>query len=206
MISAIVLAAGQSVRMGSQKVLLPYGKSTVIEHIVNVLKTGGVDEVVVITGHQSENVAAALSKTAAKIVRNEQYLSGMLSSVRCGVRAASANTQAYLVALGDQPSIRASVVATLVAAFAAEPTDQGVILMPTFDRRRGHPLLFSRHFREDVLHRFDETGLRGLLDAYPERIRDIAADESGILRDMDYPADYEFELRMRRELEDPGEG
>ncbi|HQX51465.1 MAG TPA: nucleotidyltransferase family protein [Planctomycetaceae bacterium] len=206
MISAIVLAAGQSVRMGSQKVLLPYGKSTVIEHIVNVLKTGGVDEVVVITGHQSENVAAALSKTAAKIVRNEQYLSGMLSSVRCGVRAASANTQAYLVALGDQPSIRASVVATLVAAFAAEPTDQGVILMPTFDRRRGHPLLFSRHFREDVLHRFDETGLRGLLDAYPERIRDIAADESGILRDMDYPADYEFELRMRRELEDLGEG
>ncbi|HQZ63476.1 MAG TPA: nucleotidyltransferase family protein [Planctomycetaceae bacterium] len=206
MISAIVLAAGQSVRMGSQKVLLPYGKSTVIEHIVNVLKTGGVDEVVVITGHQSENVAAALSKTAAKIVRNEQYLSGMLSSVRCGVRAASANTQAYLVALGDQPSIRASVVATLVAAFAAEPTDQGVILMPTFDRRRGHPLLFSRHFREDALHRFDETGLRGLLDAYPERIRDIAADESGILRDMDYPADYEFELRMRRELEDLGEG
>jgi len=206
MISAIVLAAGQSVRMGSQKVLLPYGKSTVIEHIVNVLKTGGVDEVVVITGHQSENVAAALSKTAAKIVRNEQYLSGMLSSVRCGVRAASANTQAYLVALGDQPSIRASVVATLVAAFAAEPTDQGVILMPTFDRRRGHPLLFSRHFREDVLHRFDETGLRGLLDAYPERIRDITADESGILRDMDYPADYEFELRMRRELEDLGEG
>lgn len=206
MISAIVLAAGQSVRMGSQKVLLPYGKSTVIEHIVNVLKTGGVDEVVVITGHQSENVAAALSKTAAKIVRNEQYLSGMLSSVRCGVRAASANTQAYLVALGDQPSIRASVVATLVAAFAAEPTDQGVILVPTFDRRRGHPLLFSRHFREDALHRFDETGLRGLLDAYPERIRDIAADESGILRDMDYPADYEFELRMRRELEDLGEG
>ncbi len=206
MITAIVLAAGQSIRMGAQKVLLPYGKSTVIEHIVDVLNSGGVDEVVVVTGHQSENVAAVLSKTAAKVVRNEQYQSGMLSSVRCGVRAASADAQAYLVALGDQPSIQVSVVATLIAAFAAEPTDHGVILVPTFDRRRGHPLMFSHHFRDDVLHRFDETGLRGLLDAYPERIREIAADESGILRDMDFPADYELELQIQRELEDADEG
>ena len=204
MISAIVLAAGQSIRMGAQKVLLPYGKSTVIEHIVNVLNKGGVDEVVAVTGHQSENVAAALRSTAVKIANNEQHLSGMLSSVRCGIRAASADAQAYLVALGDQPSIRVSVVAALISAFAEEQTDQGLILIPTFDHHRGHPLLISSHFREDVLLRFDETGLRGLLAAYPEHIREISADESGILRDMDYPEDYEFELRMRREPDNAG--
>lgn len=205
MISAIVLAAGQSLRMGAQKVLLPWGESTVIEHIVNVLNRGGVHEVVAVTGHQSDQVASVLRETGVKIVRNEHYLAGMLSSVRCGIIAASPDTQAYIVALGDQPSIRASVVAALIAAFMVEPAGQSVILVPTLDGHRGHPLLFSQHFREEVLQRFDDSGLRGLLDAHPEVIREISVDSSGILRDIDTPEDYQLELRMGCESEGEGE-
>ncbi|MDP6057310.1 MAG: NTP transferase domain-containing protein, partial [Pirellulaceae bacterium] len=82
MITAIVLAAGESQRMGAQKVLLPYGDSTVIEHIVRTLEHGGADSVIVVTGHKDNRVLSALQNTGAAIAFNKEYLTGMLSSVR----------------------------------------------------------------------------------------------------------------------------
>ena len=130
MITAIILSAGQGRRMGTQKVLLPYGGKTIIEHIVGALQNGGADQVIAVTGYQADRVASALQNTAARIAFNEDYRAGMLSSVRCGIRAASTETAAFLIALGDQPAIRSGVVRKLVHEFEAQERNAGTILIP----------------------------------------------------------------------------
>ena len=194
-VTAIVLSAGQSRRMGTQKVILPYGGKTVIEHIVGALSEGGADEIIAVTGHEAAKVASALRTTGAQVAFNEDYLKGMLTSVRCGLRAASAAAQGFLIALGDQPSLRPHIVRRVISEFSRRGENAGTILIPTHHGERGHPLLFSHHFRQAVLTRYDDVGLRGLLTAYPEAIELVPIEEPGILRDMDDPTQYAQELK-----------
>src|SRR5947209_15673244 len=103
MIMAIVLAAGESRRMGRLKPLLPFGTRTVIETVVDSLRASPVDEILVVTGYRSEAIEAALARAPARTVRNPDYARGMLSSVQCGVAAAAPATTWFLLALADQP-------------------------------------------------------------------------------------------------------
>src|SRR3954451_16093015 len=116
MITAIVLAAGESRRMGRLKLLLPFGTRTVIETVVDSLRASPVDEILVVTGHQSEVIEAALARAPARIVRNPDYRSGMLSSVQCGVAASAPETSWFLIALADQPQLAPALVRHLLAA------------------------------------------------------------------------------------------
>src|SRR5690348_9048116 len=120
MITAVVLAAGESRRMGRLKPLLPFGTGTVIETVVDSLRASPVDEILVVTGHQSEAIEAALAHAPARIVRNPDYRSGMLSSVQRGVAAAAPETTWYLLALADQPQLEPALVRHLLEA-ANEP-------------------------------------------------------------------------------------
>jgi molybdenum cofactor cytidylyltransferase len=194
MITAIVLAAGESKRMGAQKALLAYGETSVIEHIVAALDDGGVDDVIVVTGFQPDRIANVLSGGRARTAFNPNYAEGMLSSVRCGLRTAAPESDAFLIALGDQPSIRLGVVKAIVDEFKKRSVAGDFILVPAYDGRRGHPMLFSAAFRQDVLTRFDDVGLRGLLAAHPEAVQELPADSDAVLRDMDNPTDYASEL------------
>ena len=198
MITAIVLAAGESRRMGAQKVLLPYGGRTLIEHIIRAIEAGGADEVIAVTGHQADRVVAALSNSSVRIALNEDYRSGMLSSVRHGIRTASLDTDAFLVALGDQPAIRSDVVRLLLDAFRdndeSSETISGAIIVPTCCGKRGHPVVFSSRFRNEVLSCYDNVGLRGLPAAHPDAVREVPLRNAGILRDMNVPKDYKKEL------------
>src|SRR5690242_19117683 len=101
MVAAIVLAAGESRRMGQLKPLLPFGPRTVIETVVASLSASRVGEILVVTGHRSEEVEAALAQAPVRVVRNPDYRRGMLSSVQRGVAAAPAETTWFLVALAD---------------------------------------------------------------------------------------------------------
>lgn len=192
MIGAIVLAAGESRRMGRQKQLLPFADGTVIEHIVWTILESGIRDVTVVTGHRAEAVAAVLEKFPVNIVTNPDYTRGMLSSLRAGLRKAPPYWTGVLLALGDQPSIGTDVIKTLIEKFEADPKG---IYVPTYDGKRGHPLLFPARFREDVMTKFDDTGLRGLFRLHPERVRPVPVDSAAVLSDMDYPEDYERELR-----------
>jgi molybdenum cofactor cytidylyltransferase len=163
-----------------------------------------------------------ISAGRVSIVNNADYESGMLSSVRCGLRALpstywlgsasdqrprftprgagfgppgaepiSAGCHAVLVAIGDQPSISTGLVNLMIRSFAA--TDKK-ILVPCYEGKRGHPILFSALYREEILTHYDDVGLRGLLHAHPDEVFELTVSSSCVLSDMDYPDDYRREL------------
>jgi len=193
MICAIVLAAGESRRMGIQKLLLPFGGTTVIAHVVDHLLRNALDKVLVVVGHEGNRIADALSDRRVSIVTNPNYKAGMLSSVRCGLRALPQQCDTVMVVLGDQPAITSKLVDELVQAFAA--TDKGIVV-PLHCGRRGHPLVFSAHYRDEILTRYDGVGLRGLLRARPDDVFELNVTTAAVLSDMDYPEDYRRELAL----------
>ncbi len=186
-VEAIVLAAGEGRRMGRSKPLLPWNGRTLIEHIVSELQVAKVQAIHVVTGHRADEVAVVLQGTPAVCVANPDYHDGMLSSVRAGLRAIADDADAVLVCLCDQPHIPPVLVNQLVDAFAA---GAGEILVPVVAGRRGHPLLFSIRYRAEILACYDDTGLRGLLQAHPDAVCEVVVDDPGILVDLDTPEDY----------------
>lgn len=201
---AIVLAAGRSERMGARKVLLPFGASTVIGHVVDAIARSSIDRIIVVVGSDPEPVAKAaaggLRGRPASIVSNPDPDAGMLSSVRCGLRAVPPQCEAVLVALGDQPRIATAVIDAVVRAFdrSGGGAERGAIVVPVHRGRRGHPLLFAVRHRAEVLERYDAVGLRGLLAAHPGDVLELELEDAAILSDMDAPADY---LRERNAYE-----
>lgn len=193
MICAIVLAAGRSRRMGVQKLLLPFGGKTVIAHIVDQLLASHVDEVHVVVGCQGKRISRELSGRPVSIVNNSNYKSGMLSSVRCGLRDLPQQCQAVLVALGDQPSITTKLIDQMLQSFA---TTEKRILVPLYQSKRGHPILFSEVYRNEILTQYDNVGLRGLLYAHRGDLFELTVTTSGVLSDMDYPEDYRREVAL----------
>ena len=190
MICAIVLAAGRSRRMGVQKLLLRSGGKTVIAHIVDQLLQSAVERIFVVAGADGARIAQALSDRPVAIVPNPDPEADMLSSVRCGLRALPPQCAAVLVALGDQPSITAELVNEMLRSFAA--CGKG-ILAPTHGGRRGHPLLISTRYRDEILTGYDAIGLRGLLHAHPDDVFDLPASTPSVLSDVDTPADWRRE-------------
>ncbi|MBC8469212.1 MAG: nucleotidyltransferase family protein [Planctomycetes bacterium] len=196
MICAIVLAAGRSRRMGVQKLLLPFGGKTVIAHIVDQLTASSVDEVHVVVGCQGKQVSRELSGRPVSIVNNSNYKSGMLSSVRCGLHAISQQCRAVLVALGDQPSVTTKLIDKMLQNFAS---NEKQILVPLYNGKRGHPIMFSATYREEILTYYDAVGLRGLLYAHKDDIFELPVKTFAVLSDMDYPQDYQRELALFKE-------
>lgn len=192
MIAAIVLAAGESRRMGRQKLLLPYAGTTVIEHIADQVLASDVAQTIVVTGHDVKAVEAAMLDKPVTLVENRQYKDGMLTSIRAGLQVVSPGTAGFMVVLGDQPSIDARVINQLIAEFHA--VEKGIIV-PLYDDDTGHPIIISMSYRDDVMTKFDDTGLRGLIYGYPEYVHRLPVQAPGVLRDMDTPEDYERELK-----------
>ncbi len=196
MICSIVLAAGSSRRMGVQKLLLPFGGKSVISHIVDQLLASSVDRVHVVVGHQADRVSRELSGSKVTIVANSQYEDGMLSSVRAGLRSLPRQCRAVTVALGDQPSISSGLVDRMLQAFAE---NDKTILVPLYEGKRGHPVLFSITHRDEVLQHYDDVGLRGLLRAHPDKVFELPVATPSVLSDMDVPADYIRQLKLREQ-------
>jgi len=197
MICAIVLAAGRSTRMGAQKLLLPFDGQTVIRHIVDEVAGSPVDRIVVVTGADTDAVSRSLDGHEVRIVRNPDPHAEMLSSVRCGLSAAPADCEAVLIVLGDQPSIRREWIAELIGAFGSE--GRGIVV-PVYEGHRGHPMVITTRYRDEILTAYDDAGLRGFLDAHDDDVYRHPAHTSAVLEDMDYPADYLRELERAREL------
>ena len=178
--------------MGTNKLLLPFGEHTVLGQVIAVLQDCPLGEILVVTGHEGEHVRASLDRQAVRhggmrFVHNPRYAAGeMLSSIQAGLAAMRSDCDAALVVLGDQPRIEKRVVEQIIAV--REP---GTVVVPSFDRRSGHPILIDRERWADVLALPPDANMRMALRAQMDRVRYVEVDTETILRDMDTPEDYE---------------
>jgi molybdenum cofactor cytidylyltransferase len=188
MISAVILAAGESKRMGRPKMLLAWGAESVLEHVICVMKSAGVDDIEVVTGAVRRDVEAACSKLDARIVFNAAYSRGeMLGTLQAGLRALPFTTEAALVTLGDQPQIEASTVEALLRQYRASGAR---LIVPSYQRRRGHPWLLDLALWKEVLELKAPATPREFLNRHAAEICYVEIDSPSILQDLDTPEDY----------------
>jgi CTP:molybdopterin cytidylyltransferase MocA len=185
-VAAIILAAGQSKRMGAFKPLLPFGKQSVIKSCIKYLEDGGVESIVVVLGHRSDDVRKHLADTSVSFAFNPDPQSEMGASIAAGVGELPSNARATLIALVDYPAIPSSVVSALIAAWA-----QGSRLVkPTSNGRGGHPVLVDLSLRDELLSLNPKLGLKGLFDKQSGEVNRLEVDSPYIARDIDTWDDY----------------
>jgi molybdenum cofactor cytidylyltransferase len=184
---ALVLAAGQSRRMGSPKQLLPFGDGTMLERTVANVRRHGVDEVIVVLGHRASEIVPRLDGQPVKIVVNPDYKSGMSTSLRCGLEHAPPTAAAFMIVLGDQPLVRPEIIDRLLAAYT--DSDKGIVA-PIYQGRRGHPVIISARYRDELASLTGDTGARSIIEAYSDDIEYIEVDSPGVVTGIDTEADY----------------
>jgi molybdenum cofactor cytidylyltransferase len=194
MIWAMILAAGESKRMGKPKLLLPFGEKTIIETIVETVVSSKVEETLIILGSDREKIEDKIKNYPVEIVYNRDFRSGMLSSVQCGFKALPVETRAVLVVLGDQPKISKAIINKLIAAYKS--SEKGIVL-PVYKKERGHPVLIDLKYREEVEKLSPEVGLRGTVYRHPEDILEVDVETPSIIKDIDDESDYKKELENK---------
>jgi molybdenum cofactor cytidylyltransferase len=188
-IAAVVLAAGQSKRMGSPKLVLPWGQDTVIGKVVRTLQEAGLDDIVVVTGSANSLIENALHNFNVQTIHNQDFVDGeMLASCKVGFEALDAQVEAALVVLGDQPQIEAGVVKSILRLYA---NSKPVLVVPSYQMHRGHPWLVARKLWPAVLALQPNESLRDFLAQQAAQITYLPVESSSILQDLDTPADYD---------------
>jgi len=191
MVSAVVLAAGESKRMGDKKELLPVSGEPMVRSVVSkLLASRKVDEVIVVLGHRADEVGAQLAGVIderVELVGNRRYTEGMGTSLATAVRACSWGTEAIVVVLADAPFFRTEDVDTLIDAHA----HGAVIAVPVYQGRRGHPLVIDSSFREEMEGLTGDAGARHILEREKWSVVEVELDDDGFLVDIDEPDDYE---------------
>lgn len=194
MISAIILAAGQSRRMGQPKLLLPWGNVTVLEHIISVFASAGLEDILVITGGAHDQIQEIILKCRGdypvRSAFNKEYESGeMLSSIQQGltVLASEKAVQAVMIGLGDQPQIQEGSVRAVRDAFLE---GESLLIVPSYQMRRGHPWLVARPLWTEILGMSAALTPRDFLNAHARDIHYVDLVSPSILADLDTPEDY----------------
>jgi len=185
---AVILAAGESSRMGKPKLLLPFGRISMIETVIERVAASRIDGVLVVLGAEKDKITDLIKRYAVSTVFNAAYRSGMLSSVQAGFLALPEDTQAVLIVLGDQPAVSPVVIDLLIESYVN--TDKSIIL-PVHRGKRGHPVLIDIKYREKIAGLDPAVGLRAIMHDYSEDIFLVNVDDPAIHQDIDYPIDYE---------------
>ncbi len=193
---AVILAAGESRRMGSPKMILPYMGMTIIEKVIENVTASAVDDTVVVVGCNKVEVLAVTERYPVVHIVNDNYMNGMLSSVKCGIGSLPEDFRAVLVFPGDQPMIEAEVINLVINAY--KESGRGIII-PVFNGKRGHPLLIDKKYKSEILTLDDKVGLRGLSLKHSDDLLEIETDNPLILRDIDTVEDYNYELKLTKE-------
>ncbi|MDJ0839173.1 MAG: nucleotidyltransferase family protein [Acidobacteriota bacterium] len=198
MLSAVVLAAGASRRMGAEnKLLMSWRGRPLIAHMVHTLHVADIGEVIVVLGHQAQAVQAVLPE-GARTVFNARWEEGMTTTIAAGVNAAS-ETEGYLICLADQPLLQAGDLQDLADQFRLGlARDRRCIGVPFYRGRRGNPVFFARAWRSALLSQSGQGGCRPLVKANPRHVLPLEAANDHVLLDMDTPQARE-ELLSRSE-------
>jgi molybdenum cofactor cytidylyltransferase len=190
MISAILLAAGESKRMGRPKQLLEWQGKTLLRHVLENLINSTVDEIILVLGHEAEAIQKSLTAFQIKIVINLDYQQGMASSLRQGLLAMDPGSEAFLVLLADQPGIGPEIINQIIREFQRADPRRG-IARPVYRGLQGHPVLIGIRYLHEALQLQGDVGARQILMNHPEDILEIEVDQEGILKDIDTPEEYQ---------------
>jgi molybdenum cofactor cytidylyltransferase len=193
MISAILLAAGESRRMGEFKQLLNIGSKSFVEHCVDNILASRVDELIIVTGHRAFDVRRAVGERPVRFAHNADYQSGMASSIKCGFAALAEDSQACVVALVDQPTIGNAVINLVIDSYRKS---NEMIVIPTYRGRGGHPILLDRSLNNEILTMDPEQGLRQVVRAHDSQVARVEVYTEAVLEDCDLPEDYQRILKQ----------
>ena len=191
MIAGLVLAAGESSRMGADKALLTYRGHTFIETIVRTLRHGGVTRIAVVLGHHADEIRRAVDLSDVLVVVNEAYRQGQTSSLQAGLRALDSregpSLEAIVFCLVDHPAVSAEVIQTLVATFRASGSP---VVIPTYKGQRGHPVLIGHALFGELLALSPAAGANTVTRKYRDATQFVEVNDMGILVDVDDPDAY----------------
>ena len=183
-VSAILLAAGESKRMGKLKQIMPLGGSTMVEQTIDNLLASRVNEVIVVLGHKAEEVTKRIAGRPVKIAVIPIYSQGMGTSIAAGMKLVDSQAQAVILALGDQPFVDSQTIDRLVEEFQAH--DKGIAI-PVYRGRRGHPIIFSIKYKAQLSGLTSDIGGREIIEEHPDDVLEVAVDCEGIIIDIDTP-------------------
>lgn len=197
----MVLAAGRGARLQSlphRKPLLTFGDRPMLARVVETLNAAhAISPLIVVTGYAAEEVRVAMNafqEYFLHFIHNDNWENGgMLSSVQCGVRALPDDTAAFFLSLGDQPLLQAATLHALLEAWRAT---QAPIVLPSFNGRRGHPVLFDIRSRDEILVLPPDATLRDFIRHHDAECREVEVPDSNVRFDIDTPEDYERALAL----------
>jgi molybdenum cofactor cytidylyltransferase len=193
-VAAIILAAGRSTRMGGpNKLLAELGGKPLVRTVTEQALASKAQSVIVVTGHQAEQVEKALQGLKVKFVRNPDFAEGLASSVKAGVAAVADNADGAVICLGDMPLISSNLIDRLIEAFA--PDRGHLIAVPVSDNKRGNPVLWSRRFFNELMTLNGDIGARHLIARHSEAVAEVPVEGFGAFLDIDTPQTLEAARR-----------
>lgn len=201
LIAAIILAAGESTRMGTLKQVLPWGEATVIEASVDAAcDAPGIGQVVTVLGHEADRVRAVLDKKSRpklSLALNPDYKLGMFSSVKVGIASLDPGIEAFFIASGDQPEIRREEYDKIIEIFRGQRQPRDIVI-PVYQGRGGHPTLFRASLCSEILGMpYDGNGLRDVIRKHEAKVVRVNMEHPGIIHDLDTKEDYRQAMTRR---------
>ncbi|MFA7280991.1 MAG: molybdenum cofactor cytidylyltransferase [Sterolibacterium sp.] len=194
-VTGIILAAGEGLRMGVTKQLLPFRGATILECVVSNALASPLQQIIVVLGHQAEAIAPKLNNNDVTVVNNPNYRLGQSTSLKAGMQKLAADAEAILFLLGDQPLVTPAIIELILSAYR----DSGSpIVLPSFAGRRGNPVLFSKETFSRIEALSDDCGARPLFVEYAARLLTVPVENPAIHFDIDTPEDYQRLLQLER--------
>ena len=188
MISAILLAAGQSKRMdGENKLTKEIQGVPLIKHSVKNILASSIDELIIVLGHQKETIEKLIDMNEKiKFVFNKDFESGMASSIKAGLNHLSNNTEAFFICLGDMPMVNSNIYNQLIKS-----RNQKNIIVPTYNGQQGNPVLFDKSMKEKVLNITGDVGAKKILELNKDKILNLEINDQGIMKNFNTKVSFD---------------
>lgn len=187
LISVIILAAGEARRMGKLKQLMPLGQGTILEQTINNFLNSEVNEVIVVLGYRAEDITNLIANRPVTVAINKAYRQGMSTSILTGLRLISDKVEGIMLALADQPFINRQTINCLIEAFGTH--NKGIVI-PLYQGRRGHPVIFAAKYRQELLALKGDIGGRQIIARHPDDILEVVTDCGSVIIDIDNMNSY----------------
>jgi molybdenum cofactor cytidylyltransferase len=184
MLAAVILAAGESHRMGSPKALVPFQGRPFLEHLLEVTRHPKVGVQRVVLGAGAEDIRNKLQLDPASVVVNPQWEQGQLTSIQAAVNSLPPGTEGMMLCLVDHPLITAALIGELISKFYSS---QKSIVLPTYERKRGHPVIFSSNLYPELLAAPADKGARAVVWAHAADLLEVPTAEEGVILNLNDP-------------------